>query len=57
MTKCQNKIQLQRILKEEMQRNIVDQNYDVIYCEADTCTNLKTSVQSDMFVFNNPEAD
>ena len=40
-----------------MQRNIVDQDYDVIYCEADTCTNLKTSVQSDMFVFNHPEAD
>ena len=57
MVNSENKVRLQKLLKEHLIEQVCRVQGDVIYCEGEMSTNLTTGMASRDYVFKHPEAD
>lgn len=57
MLKSENKVRLQKLLKQHLEGRIREIQREVIYCEAEVATNLTTGIENFDFCFKQIEAD
>ena len=56
MVNSGNKVRLQKLVKEQLKSQVTPQ-CDIIYCEGETSTDLRTSIVSEDYAFKHSEAD
>lgn len=57
MVNSGNKVRLQKLVKDELEKQVGQVQGDIIYCEGEVSTNLSTGVANGDYVFKHPEAD
>ena len=57
MVNSKNKVRLQKLVKEQLKKQLGQVRGNVIYCEGEMSTNLGTGMPNGDYVFKHPEAD
>jgi len=57
MVNSGNKVRLQKLVKEQLKKQVGRVQSSIIYCEGEMSTNLSTGVANGDYVFKHPEAD